>query len=1306
MFDVFLSHNSNDKEQVEALARRLEDVAKLKPWLDKWNLVPGEPWQEAIEQALDQSRTCAVFIGPSAVGPWHNEEMRVALDRRVREKAFRVIPILLPGAKMPDRGELPTFLTRLTWVDFRRGIDEGDAFHLFVCGVTGKPPGRRDGQPDTVKPVECPYRGLEVFDEEHTRFFFGREAMTQHLVEALRSTRFLCVVGPSGSGKSSLARAGLLPQLRACKLPSSHLWQYIVFKPGAHPIEELALNLATLQITQDQIGTATQLINNFKTSETALHLFARFLLQAQPTETRLFILVDQFEEVFTLCQDSAEREQFIKNLRYAGTIDGGRTCIVPTMRADFLARAAESSDLAELLSTHQFIVNLIEPDDLRRTIEEPACLAGLRLEPGLVERILNDLGSEPGTLPLLQYALFELYAKRSSDNMMTMQAYEASGGVQGSLAQKAEALYSQFTPEQQIVLRRMMLRLTQPGEGATNTRRRAFTYEMWSKPEEKAVVEEIVKMLTDMEARLLTTSVDANGEQQIDVAHEALIRGWPRLNHWINGDREGLRLHHRLSEDAKEWRKQSKDQSYLYRGARLMQAAAWGQNNDAELNEVERDFLGASLALESLLKEEKEERRQVQLKWTRIFAVIISVALVVVGTLAIYGLKQQRRAQDQERYSRLLFYDASMNLVQQAIDKNDYSRSLELLDQFLKQDDVRCFYWYYLWQLNHNESATLKSHENHVWSVTFSSDGKMLATGGGDETVRLWDANTGQLLNTLRSDGVIWSVAFAPDGKALASGSYDKTVKLWDVSNGQLLRTLEGHESGVTSVAFAPNGKTLASGSGKECDLGGDKTVNLWDVSNGQLLMKLKGHRCGVTSVAFTSDGKTLASGSYDGKVKLWDVSSRQLLRTLEGHESGVTSVAFAPSGKTLASGGGDKTVKLWDANTGQLLNTLNGHEWFVTSVAFAPDGKTLASGDGVASGMAINAALRLWDVRTGQLLNTLRGHENSVWSVAFAPDGKTLATGSADKMVKLWTARTRKLPDTLESHDIYSVAFAPDGKTLISGHDDKTVKLWDVRTGQLLNTLKGHEEAVLSIASSSDGKTLVSGSNDNTVKLWDLRTGQLLTTLRSKGPTWSMAFAPGGKNLAAAVNSGTIELWDLRIGQSLNTLEIDDDEYIESVAYAPDGKTLAIGTTDGGGLWDAQTGKWQKKITAGDVRIVAFAPDGKMLACGGRDNAVKLWDISAGQLLNTLKGHEGEILSLAYTSDGKTLASGSKDKTVKLWDARTGQLLSTLKGQEDSVTDVIFAADGKMLVIRTANKKVKLFFATRDEEVTRQRTK
>jgi energy-coupling factor transporter ATP-binding protein EcfA2 len=638
-FDAFLSYSRNDKSAVEELARRLVDEAKLKPWLDKWNLIPGEPWQEELEEALDRSHTCAVFIGPGCIGPWQNEEMRSALDTRVKKPGFRVVPVLLPGASLPERGQLPRFLSRLTWVDFRSpaGFGNKEEFLRLVAGIRGIAPGRWDEATSPTTIVECPYRGLELFDEAHARFFFGREAMTQHVVETLRPRRFLAVLGPSGSGKSSLAQAGLLSKLKTGALLGSAKWTYLVFRPGANPIEELALILARAEKSSDDLLERTKrLLSSLETDERSLHLHVRLSLGDRPKQAQFFLLIDQFEEVFTLCQNQEQRVQFINNIRYAATVAEGQTTIVVTMRADFLARAAGYTDLAELLSGHQFLVSPMNEEDLRAVIVEPARLVALSFEQGLVEKILKDVGREPGALPLLEHMLLQLCEKRRADNVMTSQAYNEIGGVQGALAKRADAIYDGLSPEQQAIMRRILLRLTQPGEGSEDTRRRAAMSELIARHEESGAAESVVQYLSD--ARLVTTSGDEQPEKRmVDVSHEALIRGWPRLQKWIDEDRAGLRVHRRLTEAAQEWQKQSKDESGLYHGAKLLQSIEWVKHSKPALNELEREFLTASTALK---KREVGSRRR-----SRVLAGCLFLAFIFIVMFAMYAVQMQRRAQ-------------------------------------------------------------------------------------------------------------------------------------------------------------------------------------------------------------------------------------------------------------------------------------------------------------------------------------------------------------------------------------------------------------------------------------------------------------------------------------------------------------------------------------------------------------------------------------------------------------------------------------------------------------------------------------
>lgn len=499
-FDVFLSHNSVDKPAVEPLARRLRS-AGLEPWLDVWQLTPGGNWQEELGVGLRRSAACAVFVGAAGLGDWAREELQVALDRAAKDRSFRVFLVLLPGIAEPfDPSALPPFLATRTWVDLRSGLAAEPALQHLVRAVKGVAP----GGPAEPQPGVCPYRGLQAFDEEHAPFYFGRQRELQRLVERLKGARLLAVLGPSGSGKSSLVRAGLLPALRGGALPGSESWTVRKFTPGAQPLTALAAQLTRLAPEVAMQGTLDRLRDDLR----SLHLAVALALADQPPGQQLVWLVDQFEEIFTLCGDAAERQAFIDNLLYAATVPGGRSAVLLTMRADFYPRCAAHSELAAMVGTHQFLVGAMDAEGLRQSVEQPAWRVGLELEQGLAETILDDVASQPGALPLLEHALLELWRRRRG-NLLTLEAYRESGGVAGAIAQRAEAVYGAFDADEQAVARRILLRLTQPGDGTEDTRRRATVAEFAAGTEANAAtVERVVGALVD--ARLLTLGSGAD----------------------------------------------------------------------------------------------------------------------------------------------------------------------------------------------------------------------------------------------------------------------------------------------------------------------------------------------------------------------------------------------------------------------------------------------------------------------------------------------------------------------------------------------------------------------------------------------------------------------------------------------------------------------------------------------------------------------------------------------------------------------------------------------------------------------------
>ncbi|MGI2906587.1 AAA-like domain-containing protein [Tolypothrix sp. VBCCA 56010] len=579
------------------------------------------------------------------------------------------------------------------------------------------------------------------------------------------------------------------------------------------------------------------------------------------------------------------------------------------------------------------------------------------------------------------------------------------------------------------------------------------------------------------------------------------------------------------------------------------------------------------------------------------------------------------------------------------------------------------------------EKNSLEEHSSSVTSVAFSPDGKILASGSSDKTIKLWDTATGKVIRTLtgHTDSVR-SVAFSPDGKILASGSSDKTIKLWNINTGKEIRTLTGHSELVSSVAFSPDGKILASGSY-------DKTIKLWNINTGKLIRTLTGHFELVSSVAFSPDGKTLASGSSDKTIKLWNTTTGKQIRTLTVSSFRVRSVAFSPDGKTLASGSSDGDIKLWDTSTGKVIRTIKANSSFVLSVAFSPEGKILAS-------RSNDKTIKLWDINTGKLIRTLAGHSELVSSVAFSPDGKTLASASGDSTIKLWDTTTTGKVRTLKGHSstVNGVAFTPDGKTLASASDDTNIKLWDATTNKLIRTFNRNTFSVNSIAFSPDGKTLAFTSYDETIKLWDINADKFRTLRGDSSLVLSVVFSPDGKTLASTSNDKTIKLWDINTGKVTRTLT--GDSYVSSVVFSRDGKILASTSNDKTiKLWDINTGKVTLTLTghSNSVTSVVFSPDGKILASGSADNTIKLWDINTGREIRTFNRHTNTITSIAFSPDGKILASGSADNTINLWDTNTGKF-RTLTGHSDSVNSVAFNADGKTLASGSADNTIKLW--------------
>jgi WD40 repeat protein/transcriptional regulator with XRE-family HTH domain len=1151
----------------------------------------------------------------------------------------------------------------------------------------------------------APYKGLLFFDETDAGWYFGREALTLHLMKRVQdlavdaSSRFLAVVGASGSGKSSLVRAGLAVALKQAG------WDVRTFTPGVYPSKALEL-----QHMQQQTDV--------------------------PRKHHL-ILVDQFEETFTLCHDESERLAFIETLLQLAEEPSKQPTVVIALRADFYSHCSQYPVLREAVAAEQEYIGQMNSEELRRAIEEPALRGGWELEPGLVDLLLQDIGvhgmsePEPGALPLLSHALLATWERRRGSTL-TLDGYRASGGVRGAIAETAESVFTdQLNQTQQELARDVFLRLTELGEGTEDTRRRAALNELVRQSGEATQLRAVLNTLA--EARLVTLNEDS-----AEVAHEALIREWHRLHEWLTQDREGLLLHRHLTESAQEWEERGHDPSELYRGARLAQAREWASVHEEKLNASERAFLTASMEQEQHDALEREAQRQRELENAQKLAAaekahaqeqaasvkrlrqhrmflagaftVAMIAAVFAGvfanrnrTLAVSNAEIASTAQRQALISsvRELSRAAEQNLE---IDpERSILLALEAVNKTYKTDQT---------VLPEAEEAlhrgvqasrielTLRGHTDTVWSAVFSQDGTKIVTASTDGTAKVWDAVTGKELLSVKSVtkganpsteafegwGWFWYAAFSPDGKYLATADGDGIARVWDAVTGDELLALKGHNNDVFHIEFSPDGSRLVT-------VSPDGLAIIWDANTGEKLLSLS-EGSALYWAVFSPDSSRIAVANYEeGWVSIWDVATGERLLALPHPDTQVDSVTYSPDGSRIVTNSNDQTVRIWDANTGKELLSLYGYTINVTNAAYSPDGARIAT-------VVRNSQIKIWDAKTGQEFFTIPAHSLDVLTVAFSPDGNRIVTASRDGTAKVWNVSPSREFLTLANEPVVSsgtaLAYSPDGTRLAAAYSDPIARVWDLTRGEQLLSLVGHTDSVNFITYNSDGTRMATASDDRTAIIWDAKTGKEVRTFSGHTyPVLGVAFSPDGSQIATASADWTARVWDVETGEVIFTFNYPD--WVTSVVFSPDGKIIAAT----GGIpeaaktifWDAFTGKELFSATGHTDIIgqIVFSPDGSRLATASRDGSAKVWDAISGEALVTLLGHDGTVFSVAFSPDGKTIATASADKTAKLWDPLTGRELLTLDAP-DGLTNVAFSPDGSQLAVASRDGTARIY--------------
>jgi WD40 repeat protein len=1151
-------------------------------------------------------------------------------------------------------------------------------------------PGRRPvGAP-------VPYRGLASYQQEDAEWFYGRGSLTDDLLAHLRKLHaaggMLMVVGPSGSGKSSLLRAGMIPALKAGAVgaPGSRDWPVRLLTPGPRPAGRISWPLP-----------------------------ADAGLGEPVSADHMVLVIDQFEEIFTACQDEHERQAVIAALcDAAGHETGPLTCPAPAcsetagpaalvvlaLRADFYPHALRYPELVAALREHQVLVGPMTDAELRTVVIEPARKAKLDVEDGLVEVLLRDLApagkaGEPwdarsaGSLPLLSHAMLATW-ERSRRGRLTVAGYQDSGGIQGAVAQTAEAAYSELTHTQRTLARQVFLQLVHVGDDTADTRRRLSVNDLPPGSDVRDVLDLFIRQ------RLITASAD-----DIAITHEALLYAWPRLRGWIDADREWIQFRDQLGAAARAWQESGHDPDDLYRGARLLTVRDWAADpgHSDSLSVLERAFLQASA--EQMLAEERAGRRRTR-RLQRLVAALGALSLVA-GTLAVFAFQQKQAAT----------YQRDLAISRQVATDADQLRATDV--NLAMQLSLAA---YEVSPTPEARSSLLESYATPAVTRMIGSPGVMeaaaytpvrhvIAAAGEDSTIRLWNAadlgrpvSLGPPLAT--GNDAVFSLAFSPDGRTLASGGADKAVHLWNVTDPARpvpwTAPLTGPAGTVYSVAFSPDGTLLAAGSA-------DDRIWLWNIASPRhpirIGLPLRGPVGYVQSVAFSPDGRILAAGCEDGTIWLWNITvpgHPVRMDTLTDAAKAVFSVTFSPDGRSLAAGSADDKVRLWNVTRPDRPvpagAPLTGPAGWVSSVAFSPDGQSVAAASS-------DSNVWIWNLATRKV--TFLPHPAPVTAVLYLPGSQDIVTSAADGIARIWQIPSPQLSDS--AAPVFAVTFAHDHILAVIGSDN-TARLWNVASprqpvpvGPVLADVTRSPLSSGAGALSPDGKTLIACASGASCQIWDMSDrDRPRPVARIPGPAPGIqfaAFSPDGHLLAVTGNDNTVWLWNMTdparpvlAGRSLT----GPAGYGLDIAFSPDGRVLALADADKKVyLWDISDPDRPvalKPLTGASsyAYSVAFSPNGDVLAEGSADNQVRLWDISDLRrpflLGSPLAGPAGYVYSVAFSPDGRTLAATAGDGTIWLWNITTPaqpSLLATLTGPAGAV--YIDAFDSNRDILATA---------------------
>lgn len=1199
----------------------------------------------------------------------------------------------------------------------------------------------------------CPYKGLDYFDEADADLFVGREALTEKLVARVLSLasrdspeqdRFFAVVGASGSGKSSLVRAGLVPALRWNK--ASTTWLIQVLTPTAHPLECLA---STLTRANGSMATAAKLMDDLAGEPRTLSLYIRHEIKTSPGSYFLLV-IDQFEELFALCRSEVERSAFINNLLNAAGDQDGKILVIITLRADFYAHCSAYLRLREALASHQEYIGAMSDEEMRRAIEEPARRGRWEFEPGLVDLILHDVGHEPGALPLLSHALLETWQRRHG-RIMTLSGYTSAGGVRGAIAETAETVFTdQFTKQQQVIARRIFLRLTELGDETStgDTRRQASFNELILKPEDLEATQVVLKALAD--ARLVTTS-----ENSVQVAHEALIREWPTLRGWLEDNREGLRLHRQLTEASQEWQTAGREPGVLFRGARLAQAREWADLHKEDMNELEQEFLKESIASSEREAAEREAQHQRELeaaqklaesesrssKKLRRRAVYLSLALLVTFILVVVAvifarqanlnaLIAQERQEKADIASTLAINESLAHATAEAaaVDQRSTAEAASL--QAIDQANIRA-----------TAEARAEGEARVNLSLSLAAAARQANQSGQSdlalalawESVKL-DQPPSQAIKSLREVALgtgtravlsglkfpAQAVDIAPDAQtAISAGCaqedsqgacQDGELILWDLVTMKEINRWSAHHDVVNKVTYTSDGQYLISS-------GLDGSLIVWNFK-GEKIQQLTDLPGLITALAALSNSDEMLLSLNDGSMFLWNFTTGDKKAFLTS-SSPITALAIASQAPIIVTAHQDGSLTLWDLNTGQPMRFFPDQGSAIESVVVSPDGKQII----FSSTKPPRIYIHLIDSQVGSVLR-----EQSLacipYDLALNSDADDLLVGCYFEIMLIdlpkWSVEYEfaDLPGLINA-----VAISRDGRLGIAALKDGRLHVFNLGKQASYQALDLEVDNLNAIAVSPDGNYLLlsdaSAKIDNQPGLWDIAQNKVVMTYTlpiSAIYPGAIQISPDNRYGAAAgalSDSPSVVLWDLKSGKMQCPPFAGYTVSGRAVAFSPDSQYLLAGSQLYGGstgelfLWEVKTCKLVRQFhDTEDVSSIAFSSDGRLAITGiGYSPRVTLWDVATGEPIGRYPYADwGPVLGVAFGPENKTiLGTGVFD--IYLWDVDTKEIIRRYSGLTMFPYTMALSADYKYVLSGTVNGELILWDFATGREVDRLNT-